>query len=204
MNERQGRILESIENMILHPSTPDNEKQAAIGRWEAITGEKWTGNPKTRSAAAASNSSGANSRSTNYNPWEDIFKKAGFGNYGDWSSNTNPFNSGYTYETHQYQKQQTKQKQSKANWSYDFGGGCTEKQYEYIKSICNFFRWKCPQRHEIEFDEAKEFLNQYAEMFQMFTFKSRNFSNLKKLFEAFGIDWNQTKRTFKWKAYGEK
>ena len=96
------------------------------------------------------------------------------------------------------------QQQSKSNWSYDFGGGCTEKQYEYIKSICEFFRWKCPQRHEIEFDEAKDFLNKYAEIFQMFTPRTRNFRNLKIIFESLGVDWNSTSRTFKWRAFGER
>lgn len=191
MTDRQRRVLESIENLITHPNTPDNEKKAAIGRWETITGEKWSGNPKTRSSASSASSGAHNNSGANNNRdawWEDIFRNA--------------YTHGSYEDTFKNRKQQ--QQQNKNNWNYDFGGGCTQKQYEYIKSISNFFRWKCPQRHEIEFDEAKEFLNEYAELFQMFLSRTRNFTNLKKLFEALGIDWSQTKRTFKWKIYGEK
>jgi len=163
MTDSKARRVASLEALILHPSTGEHERNASIGRWEAITGQKWTGKQWSKS-----NPSGGQQRQQG--------QRTAQGNYG----------RGTSYK------------------DYDFSRNtCTQKQYDYVKSISDFFRWKCPRHEDMEFEEAQDFLNRYSELFKMFSPYGRNFSNLKKLFEAFGIDWNQTKRTFKWKAFHE-
>lgn len=200
MEDRQRRVLESIEKLILHPNTSEHEKNAGINRWEHITEKTWTGR---RSSTSTSSGAGNQRNSKGGFDAEDFWK--GFQQQQKQQSKNNSAtdDGSWSFDERSFYGYKQKQ-QSKSNWSYDFGGGCTESQYNYVKSICDFFRWKCPQRHEIEFDEAKEFLNKYSELFNMINYRQRNFSNLKKLFDALGIDWSQTKRTWKWKSYGER
>jgi len=200
----------------LHTSTNPNERQAAIGRWEAITGEKWTGKPKYTSNPNASRSSNnsrqqqqrSSSGGMNWDDFADAFRKAGFGGFGGGFGGFDDDDNSYADPRTQRGRQRNQQRDD-PNWGrrgyYDFSHNeCTQKQYEFVKSISDFFRWKCPERHQVEFEEAQDFLNRYAELFKAFSPYSRNFKTLKALFEAFGIDWSQTKRTFKWKAFHER
>lgn len=205
-DDRKQRVIDSLESLILHPSTGEHERNAGIGRWEAITGRKWTGkkaNAYANHEKSYSNPSGGQKRKAggnsgmDYDDFADAFRRAanggGFGGFGG-------FNSDFSDDPFK----QARQRADKRSKEYDFGNNeCTDKQYDYVKSISDFFRWKCPDRHRVEFDEAQDFLNRYADLFKMFSPYSRNFSQLKKLFEAFGIDWSMTKRTFKWRAFHE-
>jgi hypothetical protein len=185
-NDSKARRLESLETLILHSSTNPNERQAAIGRWEKMSGEKWTGKPKqvnkTRRPTYA-DTSGDYSDASSID-LEELLRRMAARRKTNFSSD---FSSG-KYSQYQNYSQNT----------------CTEKQYDFIKSISDFFRWKCPEQRLITFEEAQDFLNRYADLFKSFTTYSRNFNTLKALFEAFGINWSDTKRTFKWKAFGER
>jgi len=213
MTDSKQRRVASLEALILHPSTGEHERAAAVGRWEAITGQKWTGkkhNPYGNHEKAHSNPSGGQQRQQqqtyrqqtrngmNWDDFADQFRRAagGFGGFGGFGDDDDDSFAGFAEQARQRANQRAK--------DYDFSHNtCTQKQYEYVKAISDFFRWKCPDRNNMEFEEAQDFLNRYSELFKMFSPYGRNFSNLKKLFEAFGIDWNQTRRTFKWKAFHE-
>ena len=206
MTESQQRRLASLEALILHQSTGEHERNAAIGRWEAITGQKWTGKAKSSNPSGGQRQqqqqrkAQGNYGGMNWDDFAENFRRAsqggGFGGFGGFGDDDDDSFAGFASQARQRANQRAK--------DYDFGHNtCTQKQYDYVKSISDFFRWKCPDRNNMEFEEAQDFLNRYSELFKMFSPYGRNFSNLKKLFEAFGIDWNQTKRTFKWKAFHE-
>lgn len=212
MNENKQRRLASLEALILHVSTNPNERKAAIERWEAIAGEKWTGKPKyadnpntSRSTNQRQSSGGSGFK---YSDFEEAFKRAtgrGFNGFGGF---TDEYYSNDRYYSDSGQRRQ-QQHRDDPSWGkrggYDFSHNeCTEKQYEFVKNISDFFRWRCPKQHEVEFEEAQDFLNKYAPLFKAFVPYNRDFTTLKSLFEALGINWNQTKRTFKWKAFHER
>jgi len=220
--DSKRRRLESLETLIMHTSTNPNERQAAVGRWEAMTGEKWTGRPKyadNPNASRSTNNQQQRQRPSSggggfkYSDFEEAFRRATGSGFGGFNGFSGGGFGGFNDDEDSYQDPRTsrrqQQKREDPNWGkrgyYDFSHNeCTDKQYEFVKSISDFFRWKCPSRHKVEFEEAQDFLNRYAELFKAFSPYSRNFSTLKSLFEALGIDWNQTKRTFKWRAFHER
>jgi len=211
MTDSKQRRLESLATLIKHQSTGENERNAAIGRWEAIAGRKWADNVKSNPSGGQQKQQQQRKTNNTKSAWEDFeenIRRSGFGGFGGFSGF-----GGYDYTTH-FDEKTEDDTGSYAGFGFgrdkygreqDFGHStCTQKQYDYVKSISDFFRWKCPDRDHMEFEEAQDFLDKHSELFKMFSPYGRNFSNLKKLFEAFGINWNQTKRTFLWKAFHER
>lgn len=216
--ERQSRILETLETMINDDRTQKSERDAAKARWEHITGEKWTG--KCKASQQNTRQSGTNSKKSQSSSgptvdekfWEDVFGK-GFGKGFNSKSNDNPFKYAweqrqkqreygptswdYSYDSKEYDDPRTQSK--KTGRDYDFGfNPCTDKQYDYLDAICKFFRWKHPEHCDISFEEASSFLNKYSNVFNAFKQEARNVTRLKELFEAFGVKWDMTKRTWEW------
>jgi hypothetical protein len=225
---RRARILEPLERLIRSGAT-QGERDAAKGRWEHITGEKWVGKSKasqqnTRHSGSSSNKSSGPTFDDDF--WETIFGKgfnkggggfSGFedfakdfgGYYSNAGSRPNDSYDSYTYGQKAYEdaryrdpfknreEQQRSRGRSKRDYDFTFNP-CTDNQYRYLDSICRFFRWKHPTKDDISFEEASSFLDKHDRIFKMFRQDMKDFSRLKDLFEAFGVKWDQTKRTWKW------
>lgn len=203
MDDVKTRRLKSLESMILHASTNPNERQAAIGRWEAISGEKWTGKAKATTASASNNTKKSN------DGWSDFY--ADFNKYTQQKQQQQQsyyqnFDRSDWFKNAKERAQQQQQRQQGFNKQYDYSKDeCTQKQWEYVKSISDFFRWKCPNRDKMGFQEATDFLNSYSKIFKSFNPATRSYDVLVSLFAAMGVDFKtETKRTWKWKAFGEK
>jgi len=205
MEDSKLRRLSSLESLINHSSTGENEKNVAIGRWEAISGQKWTG--KSYQQGNPSGGRRTASTSSNTKDWDDFadaFRRSGFGGFNGFSGGFG-FDDDVDADSFAGFAGAARQRADRNARQYDYSKNyCTQKQYDYVKAISDFFRWKCPVREDIEFEEAQDFLNRYSDIFKMFYANTRNFSNLKRVFEALGVNWSQTCRTFKWKAFHER
>lgn len=78
MDDRQRRVLESIENLILHPNTSQHE-MLVLDVGNISLGEKWTGRPKTRPSSYSSGAGNQNQgKSKTESRWGDFYKDFGF------------------------------------------------------------------------------------------------------------------------------
>lgn len=200
--QRQRRIIETLEAMLTDDRTPKPESDAAKARWEHITGKQWTGKSSAKQQKTQQSNTSSNRNKYEYNPepdekfWEDIFGK-GFGGF-NYNGRARSSRHDDSYDSRSYGSQYSSGRRS-SNADYDFSfNPCTDKQFDYLDAICRFFRWKHPDRGSISFEEASSFLNRHSGIYNMFTRDARNVMRLKELFETFGIDWNATKRTWTW------